>query len=403
MIGLTYAGHTASYIVNAGSSLPKRRLRVGAVSGDISRSMRECVRESALRPGGRADFGRTSHGAFHSEQQREQALCEMAIEHRSVSSSVVLFCIYSVRPIFLPSFHLPAWVDSRRHASNSRKNERRSRFVELERVSWVCPSSSRPIREPDAILEASMASHTNAGGQDRLFSSSLALGLGDLVAADLDALQDVLAVLVELQLGDDDVAGVDAEGNGGTGGLVAGDTLNVDDVFETVDRGNLALLVLVGATHDLDLVILTDGDGANLQGGSCQHRCHISSLCGELFLTLYFSRSSLLRGALMMLRRTLEGALKCALRDLRLEEWMAAEHVNISANTERSIDDIHLHALTLVIVTEFTYRRGRRDRKNSVGEVGDEGERKAKFPCAEILCGWIVEVDPKRKPSCGRN
>lgn len=42
-------------------------------------------------------------------------------------------------------------------------------------------------------------------------------------------------------------------------------------------------------------------------------------------LTLYFSRSSLLRGALMMLRRTLEGALKCALRDLRLEEWRAVK------------------------------------------------------------------------------
>lgn len=39
--------------------------------------------------------------------------------------------------------------------------------------------------------------------------------------------------------------------------------------------------------------------------------------------TLYFSRSSLLRGALMMLRRTLEGASKCALRDLRREEWRA--------------------------------------------------------------------------------
>jgi len=37
--------------------------------------------------------------------------------------------------------------------------------------------------------------------------------------------------------------------------------------------------------------------------------------------TLCFSRSSLLRGALMMVRRTLEGAVKCALRDLRREQW----------------------------------------------------------------------------------
>jgi hypothetical protein len=45
--------------------------------------------------------------------------------------------------------------------------------------------------------------------------------------------------------------------------------------------------------------------------------------------TLYFSRSSLLSGALMMSRRTLEGALKCALRDLRLEdETSASSRVN---------------------------------------------------------------------------
>jgi hypothetical protein len=33
----------------------------------------------------------------------------------------------------------------------------------------------------------------------------------------------------------------------------------------------------------------------------------------------------LLNGALMIVRRTLEGALKCALRDFRREEWRAAE------------------------------------------------------------------------------
>lgn len=41
--------------------------------------------------------------------------------------------------------------------------------------------------------------------------------------------------------------------------------------------------------------------------------------------TLCFSRSSLLRGALMMTRRSLEGALKCALRDFRREEAIANE------------------------------------------------------------------------------
>lgn len=36
--------------------------------------------------------------------------------------------------------------------------------------------------------------------------------------------------------------------------------------------------------------------------------------------TLYFSRNSLERGADMIIRRSLEGAEKCALRDLRREE-----------------------------------------------------------------------------------
>ena len=41
--------------------------------------------------------------------------------------------------------------------------------------------------------------------------------------------------------------------------------------------------------------------------------------------TLCFSRNSLLRGALMITRRTLEGAEKCALRDFLREEWRAMD------------------------------------------------------------------------------
>lgn len=97
-------------------------------------------------------------------------------------------------------------------------------------------------------------------------NSSLALlGAGDLVAAGLDASQDVLAVLVELELGDDHVAGVDAQGHALAGGLVTGDALDVDDIFQAVHRGHLALLVLVQATNDLDLVILADGDAPDLR------------------------------------------------------------------------------------------------------------------------------------------
>lgn len=84
------------------------------------------------------------------------------------------------------------------------------------------------------------------------------------LTADLGARQDALTVLVELELGDDDVGGVDAQGNGLAAGLVAGDTLDVDHVLETVDGGDLALTALVGATDNGDLVVLADGDAADL-------------------------------------------------------------------------------------------------------------------------------------------
>lgn len=48
------------------------------------------------------------------------------------------------------------------------------------------------------------------------------------------------------------------------GGLVAGDTLDVDHIFETVNRGDLALLVLVEAADNLNLIILADGDAPDL-------------------------------------------------------------------------------------------------------------------------------------------
>lgn len=100
------------------------------------------------------------------------------------------------------------------------------------------------------------------GRGSRLFGGGLALGTS--LTAGLDALQDGLAVLVELQLGDDDVGGVDAQRDGLAGDLLAGDALDVDHVLETVHGGDLALLVLVGAADDLDLVILADGDAADL-------------------------------------------------------------------------------------------------------------------------------------------
>jgi hypothetical protein len=57
---------------------------------------------------------------------------------------------------------------------------------------------------------------------------------------------------------------VDAEGDGLSGGLVAGDALDVDHVLEAVDGCDLALAALVAAADDGDLVVLADGDAADL-------------------------------------------------------------------------------------------------------------------------------------------
>lgn len=94
----------------------------------------------------------------------------------------------------------------------------------------------------------------------------LRLGLELLLdlATGLDALQDGLTVLVKLELGDDDLGGVDSERDGLAGGLLADNTLDVNDVLETVDGGDLSLTTLVGATDNGDLVILADWDRAHL-------------------------------------------------------------------------------------------------------------------------------------------
>jgi len=101
-----------------------------------------------------------------------------------------------------------------------------------------------------------------------LLRSSLAL-LSFLGLTSL-ALENGLTVLVELQLGDDDLGGVDADWDGLKVGLLVGDTLNVDNVFETVDRGDLALLALVVPTDNGNLIILADWYASNLYVYSSQ-------------------------------------------------------------------------------------------------------------------------------------
>jgi hypothetical protein len=94
-----------------------------------------------------------------------------------------------------------------------------------------------------------------------------------------------------------------ADGDGLAGGLVLGDSLDVDDIFETVDGGDLAFATLVGASDHGDFVVLSDWDRSDLKKELGRMADMVSCI-----RTLYFSRSSLLKGALMMVRLTLEGA-----------------------------------------------------------------------------------------------
>lgn len=59
---------------------------------------------------------------------------------------------------------------------------------------------------------------------------------------------------------------MDADGDRLPVYLLPGDALDVDDVFQTVDRNNLAFTTLERATGDDDLVVLANGDGTDLYG-----------------------------------------------------------------------------------------------------------------------------------------
>lgn len=95
-----------------------------------------------------------------------------------------------------------------------------------------------------------------------------------------NTLEDLLAVLVALQLGDDDLGGGNADGHGLAVGLLAGDALDLDEVLETVYGDDLALTALVGAADNGDFVVLADGNGSDLEGTLEQARSNRSQILG---------------------------------------------------------------------------------------------------------------------------
>lgn len=78
-------------------------------------------------------------------------------------------------------------------------------------------------------------------------------------------LQDGLAVLVELQLDDQHLAGMDAHVDVGAVGVLALDLLDVDDELFAVGLDHLAHLVALEVAADhLDLIVAADGHGTHI-------------------------------------------------------------------------------------------------------------------------------------------
>ena len=71
-----------------------------------------------------------------------------------------------------------------------------------------------------------------------------------LLSAFSNALQNTFPVFIHLQFRDDAFARVDTNGYRLAVGLFTGDTLDVNDVFEAVDRGDFAFSTFVGASDD---------------------------------------------------------------------------------------------------------------------------------------------------------
>lgn len=77
-------------------------------------------------------------------------------------------------------------------------------------------------------------------------------------------LQNLLAILIRLDLGDLDLGGGDADRDALAVALLAGHALDVDDVFEAVDRGDFAFAAFVAAAFDDHFVVFAERDGADL-------------------------------------------------------------------------------------------------------------------------------------------
>ena len=78
-------------------------------------------------------------------------------------------------------------------------------------------------------------------------------------------LQNLLAILIRLDLGDLALGRRDTDGDALAVALLAGDSLDVHDVFEAVDGGDFAFAAFVAAAFDDYFVVFAEGEGADLE------------------------------------------------------------------------------------------------------------------------------------------
>lgn len=126
------------------------------------------------------------------------------------------------------------------------------------------------------------------------------------------------------------LAGVDANMDRGSIGLLSLNTLDVDDILLPVDLHHFAnLLAFVVSTDNLFVKNTNKASQTNTYTFKCEivkfsnakyNTWTSSSLRMGMDLTLYFWRSSLDRGEDMIFLLMCEGALKCLLRFLRRED-----------------------------------------------------------------------------------
>ena len=93
------------------------------------------------------------------------------------------------------------------------------------------------------------------------------LALGGLLGLGA-ALDEGITVLIGLELGDDNVGGVDSDLNSLTVNLLAGDLLDVDDILGARNEGDLSFLGGMLSVGNDDLVVLADGGRTDTELGA---------------------------------------------------------------------------------------------------------------------------------------